>query len=361
MTSLEQCIRQQREEVAKAKASLPLVRAELRRVSSFVAPAGIMQHRVLHRRERCISQLTKKVHWLETDCHLKEFDARVIPYLNASLSARNTPNETAEACVPGTKKRKRSGPLVENFVSVQSGNAGTILREYLVEFDNATDVEPDVDRASSCPKCDVDYLIVDRKSQCTCPRCGFSVSFMDATTANLAFHTDLEFNAFSYKRLNHYSDWLTNVQGKEPTQVDDATMQQIMNELYKRRITRDAVTVELVRDVVKEMRLRKSYDHVTQICARLRGEPPPRFRPHIEEILKLMFISIQEPFNKFRGTRKNMLSYSYMLQKFTQLLGMTNIPMLHFSVLKGKDKLAKQDSIFEKVCEYLDWEFIPSI
>ena len=34
--------------------------------------------------------------------------------------------------------------------------------------------------------------------------------------------------------------------------------------------------------------------------------------------------------------------------------------MLHFSLLKGRDKLDKQDEIFGKICDELDWQFIPS-
>lgn len=32
-----------------------------------------------------------------------------------------------------------------------------------------------------------------------------------------------------------------------------------------------------------------------------------------------------------------------------------------FTLLKGRDKLLKQDSIFKPICEILNWEFIPSI
>jgi hypothetical protein len=32
-----------------------------------------------------------------------------------------------------------------------------------------------------------------------------------------------------------------------------------------------------------------------------------------------------------------------------------------FTLLKGYDKLKKQDMIFDKICKDLDWEFIPSV
>ena len=58
--------------------------------------------------------------------------------------------------------------------------------------------------------------------------------------------------------------------------------------------------------------------------------------------------------------RKNFLSYSYCLYKFFQLLGYDDL-LSSFSLLKGKDKLHKQDLIFEKICKDLEWEFLPSV
>ena len=80
-----------------------------------------------------------------------------------------------------------------------------------------------------------------------------------------------------------------------------------------------------------------------------------------EEQLKLMFLSIQASFDRHcPPDRKNFLSYSYCLFKFCELLGLDSFLSM-FSLLKGRDKLHRQDLIFKKICEDLDWEFIPSV
>ncbi len=74
-----------------------------------------------------------------------------------------------------------------------------------------------------------------------------------------------------------------------------------------------------------------------------------------------MFSEIQEPFEKHcPTTRKNFLSYSYVLYKFCELLGEDSLKQ-HFPLLKSAEKLYAQDSIWKNICKELGWEFIRSI
>ena len=135
-----------------------------------------------------------------------------------------------------------------------------------------------------------------------------------------------------------------------------------MDELYRQRITDvSKITSKKVREVLKDLKYRKYYEHVTQIACKLTGRMPPRMTSHQEEQCRLMFMAIQSPFEKHcPKDRKNFLSYSYCLYKFCELMGYDEF--LHcFSLLKGRDKLFKQDTIFKKICKELNWEFVPSI
>jgi len=74
-----------------------------------------------------------------------------------------------------------------------------------------------------------------------------------------------------------------------------------------------------------------------------------------------MFHAIQQPFEKHcPATRKNFLSYSYVLYKCCQLLGL-DCYLGSFSLLKGRQKLYRQDSIWKAICKELDWEFVASV
>ena len=211
-----------------------------------------------------------------------------------------------------------------------------------------------------CPLCRETLMLVNTKAIMTCPKCGYAVTYLDATMQSMSYSDDVEFSSFSYKRINHFNEWLQQVQAKENFDISDEVMHEIMDELYKQRVTKDQINQKRVREVLKTLKLRKSYEHVAAITSKLTGIRPMRIPPEAEETCRLMFIAVQPAFEKHcPKDRKNFLSYSYCLYKFFQLLGYDDF-LESFTLLKGRDKLTKQDEIFKKICEELDWEWINS-
>ena len=97
------------------------------------------------------------------------------------------------------------------------------------------------------------------------------------------------------------------------------------------------------------------------IINQLNGLPPPVISPEVEEIIRSMFKEIQIPFMKnCPNERKNFLSYSYVLHKFCQLLELDEL-LIHFPLLKSREKLQQQDKIWENICKDLKWQYIPSV
>jgi hypothetical protein len=81
----------------------------------------------------------------------------------------------------------------------------------------------------------------------------------------------------------------------------------------------------------------------------------------VEEKLRTMFKQIQPAFLKHcPKDRKNFLSYSYVLYKFFQLLGMDEY-LRYFPLLKSREKIFAQEVIWRAICKELHWEFIPSV
>jgi hypothetical protein len=54
------------------------------------------------------------------------------------------------------------------------------------------------------------------------------------------------------------------------------------------------------------------------------------------------------------------LSYSYILYKFFELLDLDEYKV-YFPLLKSRDRLIAHDHIWQKICDYLHWEFIRSV
>ena len=93
----------------------------------------------------------------------------------------------------------------------------------------------------------------------------------------------------------------------------------------------------------------------------INGKKAPVLTRQYEEQLRMMFKEIQTPFMiHCPDNRKNFLSYSYVLHKFCELLELDDL-LSYFPLLKSREKLQQQDNIWEKICQSLKWQYIPSI
>jgi hypothetical protein len=171
-----------------------------------------------------------------------------------------------------------------------------------------------------------------------------------------------EISYFSYKRINHLNEWISQIQGKETTDIPEEVYDKILLEIKKQKITNMAdLTYKKIKEILRKLDNNKYYEHIPHIINKLNGLPIPHFEPELEEKLRVMFKMIQPLFLKYApSSRKNFLSYSYCLHKFIQLLGrdeyLPNLPLL-----KSRDKLHQQDQIWKKICDELSWQFIESL
>jgi len=167
---------------------------------------------------------------------------------------------------------------------------------------------------------------------------------------------------YAYKRSNHFAEWLSQIQAKESTEICQEIFDQILVEIKKERIKdMSKITHDKMRDYLKKLKLNKYYEHIPYIIYRLNGVKPPTIGKELEEKLRLMFKEIQQPFEEVcPPSRKNFLSYSYVLYKFFELLGLDEFKN-RFTLLKSRSKLHDQDKIWRDICKITKWEYIPSI
>lgn len=194
-----------------------------------------------------------------------------------------------------------------------------------------------------CNKCQaIDYIIVDHEKP----------SYRDPPK---------EISFYAYKRSNHLNEWLSQMQGKETTDIPEEVYDKILLEIKKQKITNMAlITPKKIREILRKLQINK-YEHIPHILNRLTGKPMMQMSPELEEKLRNMFKLIQAPFLRHApSSRKNFLSYSYVLHKLLQLLGEDDF-LACCSLLKSKDKLLVQDQIWKRICEELNWDFIPSV
>ena len=211
-----------------------------------------------------------------------------------------------------------------------------------------------------CSRCNNGMVVLVHESRLGCTTCGLTSEYLQATSSRIAYGEEVEFSVFSYKRHNHFLDWLAAFQAKESTIIREDVIVKVMAVLYQRGVALEEITCSIVKDVLRELKLSKCYDNTSQITARITGKLPPRMTPFQEQQVKLMFQAIQEPFRQHcPAGRRNFLSYSYVLYKFCEIMGW-DVFLQCFTLLKGKDKLKVQDEIFEKICKTLKWQYPPA-
>lgn len=216
-----------------------------------------------------------------------------------------------------------------------------------------------------CPDCGTERFLVHNEATLVCPNpqcCRTDVILIDSYKPSYKDTPREGTSYYSYKRINHFNEWLAQFQAKETTDIPDEVYHKIYVELKKERIENMAqITPAKMKEILKRLKLNKYYEHIPHITNRINGQPAPVMDRKTEEKLRSMFKEIQAPFLKHcPAERKNFLSYSYVLHKFCQLLGLDDF-LKCFQLLKSREKLHQQDVIWEKICRELRWEFIKSV
>lgn len=218
--------------------------------------------------------------------------------------------------------------------------------------------------ADFCPQCKKRLLMNVSESVLVCEKCGYFTNLFDYSSQNLSYDQTQNIDnlsSCSYKRINHFNEFLSLMQAKESSKISEDVLDIIREQCKKERIDPKTVKVEKVRAILKQKKLSKYYDNVAQIMATFTDESPVSIPPHLEDSLRNMFDAIQEPFNRHKPpTRTNFLSYNYVLYKFCELMGEREL-MKQFSLLKSREKLYEQDQLWKLICLDLGWEFRKTI
>jgi hypothetical protein len=240
-----------------------------------------------------------------------------------------------------------------------------IFNDYLIDVEKLNidrPIEKKREVCSVCPASNV-FHFADT-SDLVCDNCGMILATLisEELTYREEQETSEKIVNYSYKRENHFNEWLSQFQAQETTTIPPEVIEQLRNELKKIKVkVLDEITHARVRTLLKKLKLNKYYEHVPYITNIISGVKPPSMPQELEERLRIMFKDIQKPFDdNCPSERKNFLSYSYVLYKFCELLSEDKY-LKYFPLLKSKEKLYQQDVIWKKICGVLQWEYIPTI
>lgn len=225
-------------------------------------------------------------------------------------------------------------------------------------------------KQSLCKYCP-DSLLVMKNGGGSCFDCGwFNPNILhESDTLSWQQTQEMDYRpAFTYQRESHLDEWLRRFQAKEHREIPKDIITQVILESQKERIKDLNTLTELqVKKYLKKLNLKDYYDNIISIINKINNRPAFKLTAEIEGKIKEMFHKIQDPFEKHKpSTRKSMLSYSYLLNKFFLILDLPEFSK-YFFLLKSPEKLRQQDEIFKKIVDELSvkdpsikWRFFPS-
>lgn len=237
-----------------------------------------------------------------------------------------------------------------------------IYNDYLNKIDNKFVNVEYTQNSDKCENCGVsNFRIINSEGLKICMNCSLSKKiFIDSDKPVVYKDMPKELTYFAYKRINHFNEWLAQFQAKETTVIPKEIYINIVNEIDKRRLDKNKLNPEIMRDILKKLSYNKYYEHIYHIINNINGLNPPRIDKDTEHKLRCMFKQIQSPFYKHcPDNRKNFLSYAYVFHKFLELLEIDEY-LKCFPLLKSRDKLNQQDQIWKLICKELKWQFITS-
>ena len=213
--------------------------------------------------------------------------------------------------------------------------------------------------------CGSDSFVIDTSTATrVCTDCGASTHYQDSSISDLWSDERVQvLSKVAYKRVNHMREILNSIQARQQcTPGLGDVISKVKQELKKERITdMTHITPGRIREYLHNLRLGKYYEYASSIYFEVTKKKIPKFSLELEHALMSMFVSIQPVFDSLPDkSRKNFLSYSFVLNKFSSILGEAHL-LEFFPLLKSREKLYLQDKIWKKICVQMKWEFKPSI
>ena len=277
------------------------------------------------------------------------YEYNTIPYAGTEnktiIDFFSSKNKTISITSPSRKRK-----IINKFIKLTN-------KDFVPEINNYAEEGFDL-----CETCNERRIIKSKKGVLMCPKCGCLETILVDTNTPSYKEPPREVTYFAYKKINHANEFLSQFQAKESTDIHDEIYNKILNELKKERyVDINNITADKVREILKKLELTKYYEHCHYITNRLSGKPAPILNNFLEDKLRNMFKQVQGPWLKYcPNKRANFFSYPYIFFKFFQLLEEDEY-LPYCRLLKSREKLHEHDQVWKKICEELNWEFIPTV
>lgn len=275
------------------------------------------------------------------------------------------------------RKKDHTGPSVLDYLKpkaeVQQPQKPTINRNQLYNW-YMTITDPsflptskptplsDQQNDSWCNECQTATMQLD--GMVVCPKCGSSqYALISADRPCFKEKQGQEtMTSYTYKRINHFNEWISAFQAKETTVIPAEVLEKIHAELRKCKWKDlSTLTAADMRGILKKLKYNKYYEHIPHILCKVSGKQAPVISREKEEALRSRFEELQEPYQRHCPDSRNFLSYRFVLRKLFELEGLPQSQSEEFALPRSKKKIDEYNHIWELLCRDLGWPFILTV
>ena len=163
----------------------------------------------------------------------------------------------------------------------------------------------------------------------------------------------------AYHRLDHFKEVLGQFQGREGKEIPREIIREIRLRLLKKYDSIDAVssdvTMEDLKNVMREMKLTKFMENFYYIMFVLTGKQLPYIKREIEDKIVRMFKMVDRVWCSIKKDNRNsFMNYYYILYKLLELMGQDEL-LPQVPLLKTLVRLRQHDIMWKRVCDELGW------
>jgi len=299
---------------------------------------------------------------------LHDYLLSAIPYLNThhALTADIIALRKGQSEAPASDGGATTATSIQSLTVQLHANSHEYTSKYHTDLVRDSDKQfRAVTGGDVCNDCGGE-VIESENSYIVCSGCGVvqHVGFSYDATNNLNW-ADLR-NApgrqYTYRRLNHFREYLRQIQGRSRTTIPVELLTDLHAEFQKARIPTSDINPARVKRMLKKLNRSKFYEHSVTISIQLSPEYKPLvIHPAHEEKMCLMFCQLEKPFDKLKHIvkrgRKNFLSYPFVYFKLNELNSWDEYN-LNCTLLKSVSLINKQDKWWTLVMKELGWEVV---
>lgn len=154
---------------------------------------------------------------------------------------------------------------------------------------------------------------------------------------------------------------MTRLNGQEKTEIPEIVIHRLLEECNKRSLNPimqpQEITYIRIREFLRETGYSHFFENIVKIISILTNRPPLIFNETQRQTLINLFLDVQPAFQKYKGNRKNFLSYSYVMFKFCELLGYDDF-LPYLPLFRAPQNLISADRIWQQVCTDCKFQFI---